>query len=244
MKFIHVATISTTTIIVLGIILISPVFFRTPTPEIQKKVMLSFSVVESANVSEWCQNLSSILKKYDVSATVFFVGKVAEKNQDSITYFSNKIDIGSQTYSNVDLASISDYSVQLEEVKKGKMVIDETGKLYSRSFKAPYGTTDQNIYSLLSRSDIIGDFSYENHYNLFVNEQFIRYDAAVYDGISYSPEFFLKLPKAVQPIIITFESPCSLIYIESLISQLQTGNITFVNASDISGYNLTVRGEG
>ena len=218
-------------------------FLRTPTPEIKEKIMLSFSVVESANVSEWCKNLATILKKYDVSATVFFVGKVAEQNPDGVNYFSNKVDIGSQTYSNVDLTSISDYSVQLEEVKKGKMVIDEIGNLYSRVFKAPYGVTDQNIYSLLSRCDIIGDFSYKNHYNIFTDGQFIHYDATVYNGTSYSPEFFLKLPKTVQPIIITFESTCSLTYIEFFVSQLQIGNITFVNASDISGSNLTIRGE-
>ena len=204
--------------------------------------MLVFSVLEVGNFSEWCHNLASFLKTYDIKATVFFTGKIAEQNPECVADFPTSTDIGSQTYSYVDLQSISDYTLQLEEVERGKQSVDQAGNLYSRVFRAPYGSTDENIYSLLNRSDIVADFSYEQQYNVFYNGQFIRFDLTTYNGSQYPPEFFLSLPKAAAPQVVIFDNTTPFTQIKELILKLKTGEIRFVNASEITGLELTQRG--
>ena len=75
-------------------------YLQVPTKDAQPKLMLSFSISESYNVKAWCQNLSTLLEKYSTEATIFFAGKVAEKNPECVTFFNEAIDIGSQTFSN------------------------------------------------------------------------------------------------------------------------------------------------
>jgi len=204
--------------------------------------MLSFSVLDTVNVSGWCSELSSILKTHSAKAAVFITGKVAQQHPECVTVFGDNVDIGSQTYNYVNLTSISDYTLQLEEVRKGKQAVDNAGKLYSRLFKAPYGFTDDNIYSLLSRSDIVADFSYDRQYNIFCNGQFIKFDSITYNGSQHSAEFFLSLPKTTELVIIAFENTTPAERISELLSKLNMGYIQFVNASEIAGFNLTLRG--
>jgi len=205
--------------------------------------MLSFSVLESNESADWCRNLSSILKAYDISATVFIVGKVAEQHPECVSCFSSKVDIGSQTFSNSNLTSIPDYDIQLEEVRKGKLAVDIAGNLYSRVFRAPNGDTDQNIYSLLSRNDILADFSYDHQYNVYVDNQFVKFNATAYDGTTCSANSILALKKNFRPIIIHFDSEYPTELIADFIATLKTGQLDFVNASEITGLNLTVRGD-
>lgn len=205
--------------------------------------MLSFSASESNDIADWCRNLSSILKSYDISATLFIVGKVAEQHPECVSCFSSKVDIGSQTYSNLNLTSIADYDTQLEEVRKGKQAVDTAGNLYSRVFRAPNGDTDQNIYSLLSRNDILADFSYGSQYNVYLDNQFVKFDATVYDGTTCSANSILTLKKSSKPIIIHFDSEYPAELISDFIGTLKTGQLDFVNASEMTGLNLTVRGD-
>jgi peptidoglycan/xylan/chitin deacetylase (PgdA/CDA1 family) len=242
LRLIWAAAISTALIITLGVVLIAPLFIRLPKPENRQRVLLCFSVLDSSDASEWCSNLSSVLELHSVKAAVFFVGKVAEQHPECVSTFSNNVDIGSQTYSYTDLRSISNYGLQLEEVKKGKRAVDDAGNLYSRLFRAPYGSTDENIYSLLSRSDIVADFSYEQQYNVYENGKFIKFDAVVYNSSDFSIDNFQKLPKNVPPIIIFFESSFSTAKIEQFVSELQAGNIEFISASELVGCDLTTRG--
>jgi peptidoglycan/xylan/chitin deacetylase (PgdA/CDA1 family) len=242
MKLKHVAIIMTALVIVAGFAMISPLFLRIGNNESKQKVMLSFSVSESADVIDWCQNLSSLLDKYNMGASVFIVGKVAEQYPQVVSYFSDKVDIGSQTYSNLSLTGIPDYLLKLQEVKEGKMAVDLAGSLYSRIFRAPFGATDQNIYSLLSRSGILADFSYENQYNVYQDGQFVKYDAITYMARDYSPDFFLSLSKTTEPVIIVFDNSYPISDIEVLISMLQKADVEFVNASEFTGLTLTIRG--
>ena len=241
MRLRHAAIIITVLVIVAGFAMISPLFLRHDSAESRQKVMLSFSVSESDNVVEWCQNLSSILNSYNIGATVFMAGKVAEQYPQIVSYFSDKVDIGSQTYNNLDLTNIPDYSLKLQEVQEGKTAVDNAGNLHSGVFRAPFGATDPDIYSLLSRSGILADFSYDNQYNLYRNGQFVRYDAAVYQGQDYSPDFFSTLPDISIPIIIIFDNTCPLSDIETIISSLKKTNLQFVNASELAGITLTDR---
>lgn len=241
LKLIWAAGISTIFIIIVGIVLVVPLYLQSPTPEKRARVLLCFSVLDSYDISEWCFNLSSILEKHGVKAAVFFVGKVAEQHPECVSMFGKKIDVGSQTYSYINLTSIPDYTLQLEEIQKGKKAVDHAGNLYSRLFKAPYGSTDENIYSLLTRSDIIADFSYKQQYNVYINGQFIKFEAAVHDGSAFTADYFLKLSKKDQPNIIFFESSFPTNKIEEFVSKLKTGNVDFVNASELTGCELTRR---
>lgn len=241
MKLVHLGAISTGVVIALGIAMVVPAFTRTPNYTPPLLVMLSFSVSDYDNSDDWCNNLSSIFKKYGVKATVFVTGKVADQYPECVTAFSNNIDIGSQTYSYVDLPSIPDYTAQLEEVRNGKQAVDYAGKLYSRVFKAPYGSTDQNTYSLLTRSDIVADFSYDEQYNKYYNGQFIKFDLDVYDGSKYSPNFFHTLPVTETPTLINLDNSIPIEKIDLFISQLKSGNVRFVNASEVTGIDLTIR---
>lgn len=243
MKLIWAALISTALIFIVGIVLVIPLYIQFPTPEKRLRVLLCFSVLDSNDVSEWCFNLSSMLEKQNVKGAVFFVGKVAEQHPECVSTFGREIDIGSQTYSYINLTSIPDYTLQLEEVKKGKKAVDCAGNLYSRLFRAPYGSTDENIYSLLTRSDIIADFSYKQQYNVYVNGQFIKFEASVYDGSTFTAEYFLKLSKKDQLIIIFFESSHSIAEIEEFVSELKKGKVDFINASELVGCELTRRND-
>ena len=225
-------------IIIVGFIMISPLILGPGNVEAKQKVMLSFSVLQSDDAVGWCENLSSILNTYDMSATVFVVGRVAEQYPQTVLSFSDKVDIGSSTYSYSNLTSISDYSMKLEEVQKGKAAVDNAGHLDSRVFRAPYRATDQDIYSLLSRSGILADFSYKNQYNVYQNGQFIKFNASVVEG---PDSFSFELNRTSQPLIVDFDNTCSTSTIESFLARLKMGDLEFVNASELVGLTLTQR---
>ena len=103
MKLKYVAIIITGLVIVAGFVMIRPLLLRPNENEAQQEVMLSFSLSESADIVEWCEDLSSLLNTYNIGASVFIVGKVAQQYPQVVSYFGDKVDIGSQTYNNVDL---------------------------------------------------------------------------------------------------------------------------------------------
>jgi peptidoglycan/xylan/chitin deacetylase (PgdA/CDA1 family) len=242
LKLFHVATVATTIVIIVGLALVVPGFFRGQNPQEEMQViMLSFDIQETENLEAWCSDLASILEEQNVKATIFFPGKIAEENPEILAYFGKGIDIGSQTYSYVDLTSISDFTAQQEEVRRGKEAVDAAGNLFSRVFRAPYGATDQNIYYLLSQSEILADFSYDQQYNLFQNGQFIKYNSVTYEGSTESTELILN-NKESGTNILTFDSSDSISQITNVISLLKNGDVYFVNASDLAEVDLTGRG--
>jgi peptidoglycan/xylan/chitin deacetylase (PgdA/CDA1 family) len=208
----------------------------------EPKLMLCFSILEADDVTDWCKELSSILKNNSIEATIFFVGEVAEKNPECVTTFGEKIDIGSQTYSYLDLTSISNYSELLEEVRKGKSSVDNAGNIDSKSFRAPFGATDQNIYSLLSKNGIIADFSYENQYNIFQDGQFIKIEIVSFNWPEIPADLLMDEQKYAKPIIIHFDNSAPIFEIENLVNQLETTYLEIVSASNLVGKELTIRG--
>ena len=237
------AVFASALVIAVGFLLVSPLFFRGLNFDDKQQLMLSFSVLEPDGCVAWCGDLSRILRAYDIGATVFFVGSVAEQYPECVSLFGDNVDIGSQAFSSSNLTAIADYNIQLEEVRRGKSAVDAAGDLYSRVFRAPNGATDQNIYSLLSRNDIFADFSYRNQYNVFIDGQFVRFDAVVFDGIAVSASSLLALEKTSQLVIVHFDDSCPVDAIAGFIGALKTGKFDFVNASEATGLNLTVRGD-
>jgi hypothetical protein len=245
LKLRHAAMIATLLVIVAGAALISPLFLRRyESNEPKPRVMLSFSILPGSDVLPWCRDLASLMSAHDIGGSVFFAGTVAEQYPECLAYFGNRVDIGSQTYSNTDLTTIADYSIKLQEVQQGKTAVDRAGHLYSRIFRAPFGDTGPDIYSLLNRSDIQADFSYDQQYNVFRQDQFVRYEASVFNGDDSSRKISLSLFDMVRPNIIFFDSSHPVSSIKDFLTGIQTKRIIFVNASELAGYNLTSRGVG
>lgn len=239
MKLRLAATIATVIVMTIGFAMISPLFFAPTKVEAKQRVMLSFSVSKSENAVDWCENISSILTTYNMPAAVFITGKIAEQNPQTVTCFGSNIDIGSQTYNNLDLTAIPDYTQKLWEVQQGKNSVDNAGNYNSTIFRAPNGATDQDIYSLLSRSGIAADFSYRNQYNVYENGQFVKVNATVYDANDHSPEYLLSRPITVEPLLIEFDNTWLTPQIDSFLAKLSSGPFEFVNASELVELALT-----
>lgn len=206
-------------------------------------ILLSFSISDSDNLPEWCEDLSKFLNQNNIKAVIFVTGKVAERYPQCVSSYKNGIDIGSQTYSYVKLTEIPDYSEQLEEVKKGKLAVDKAGNLDSKIFKAPNGVTDENIYSLLFRSEILADFSYDNQYNKYYHDKFLKFDLVSFQGSNHDAGFFKELNSHETPIMINFDNSVPVNEITDFISHLKSDKILFVNASELTGLELTLRKE-
>jgi hypothetical protein len=245
MKLGHLGAVATASVITIGVIMAAgPAYFHTVNHYSSPPVILSFSVVSGWNAPEWCTDLASVLEEQKVKATVFVTGEVAEQHPECVTAFvSRGMDVGSQTYRYVNLTFISDYAYALEEVQKGKAAVDGAGQIDSRIFKAPYGATDDNIYSLLSSSNIIADFSYDSQYNRFENGQFVRYDLVTCDCKDLSPDAATRLLGAGHPVMVEFGNSVPVSNIEGFILALKTyENVKFVTASELLGQNLIAAG--
>lgn len=238
LKLIHVSAISTGIVVFLGMLMVIPTYIQPASPQF---FLLTFSVYENVDQS-WCDDLASTIKKHNIQATIFFSGKIAEKFPKCVKTFPTNVDIGSQTYHYVSLSSIPDYTLQLKEIQRGKQAVDDAGNLNSKLFKAPYGTTDDNIYSLLTRSNIIADFSYDDQYNKYYNGQFIKFQLKSYHGANNTVEFFQNLP-ANEPIVINYDSSTPVNYIDNFISKIKSKNTVFLDASELTGLQLTIRNE-
>ena len=254
MKLSHLAAISTGIIITLGVILIAPAFLRTPGDATARTnpIMIIFDIRDTASnevqISEWCRDLADLVELHSIKATIFESGNVARTNSECVTSFPDNIDIGSKTNNHVNLQSV-DYSNALEEVSEGKEAIDSAGQLNSKLFKAPNGATDENIFSLLNRSGILADFSYSDHYNVYENGLFIMHPAITFDGRSIDLEDLRATASSAgvnTPIIILFDNTMEISQIDEVILLLQNNlappNFEFVNASEMTGIDLTVRG--
>jgi len=219
-----------------------PVFFVKGQKPI-RDVLISININNGENLPEWCDNLDTMLKAADVKAAVFITGSVAEKYPTCVSKLAtnSKLDIGSQTLDYVSLTSLSDYTDQLNEVKKGKQAVDIAGNLQTHSFKAPYGDTDENIYSLLNRSDITADFSHGTYYTKYRQGYFIWFNATSFDGSKQSADELQNMAANGTPIIINFDNTDTIESIHAVISQLNAGSSRFVNTSDITGIQLTER---
>ena len=239
----HYGAITTGAVIALAALMVLPPFLQ---PEPKQQMLLSFSVSDKENLPMWCDELSSILDQDEIKAAVFVSGEVAQEFPQCITSFSDGVDIGSQAFHFSSIKIISDYSQQLDEIQKGKDTIDKIGNIDSKLFKAPYGETDDNIYSLLSRSGILADFSYDDQYNKFHDGQFIWFKIKSYDVTNYKQSLTPIVSNVESqghkiPIVINLDNKIPINKLDDLLSDLKHGDFEFVNASDLVGYNLTIR---
>lgn len=253
----HAGLVATGTIVVLGVVMIVPAFTQHQRIDNRGMVMLSFDIsfAGDEDASTWCKDLVSMLARHNnPKATIFVTGKIAETNPVCVTSFSsnNNYDIGSQTYSYANLVSLNDYAKALEEIQNGKHSVDKAGNIDSMVFRAPYGQTNQDIYSLLTRSGITADFSYVNHYNKYEGEAigFVKHDLKVLpaanDGlqlfslVSYDNNFMSQVSQNRVPLEIIFDNSMKIEEIDKFLSEISADSkIRFVDASDITGVDLT-----
>lgn len=238
MKIAHAGIISTSVVLIMGVFIIIPPYLTQQKPLV---ALLFFDISNNPNLPQWCDDLSSTLQKQNIKATIFVTGEVAQSHPSCVSTLAGRNDVGSSTYDYYNLTG-QDYSDQLDEVKSGKDAVDAAGHIDSRLFKAPYGKTDDNIYSILSQSGILADFSYNGQYNKFYDGKFLKFDATVYNGTQYTPDFFRNL-SSDKPVIIDFDNNTPVVSIDDFISHLKTKHIYLLNASALTGLDLTVRQE-
>lgn len=242
MKPEHLGLIIISAIIIVGVMLVIPIFSPKHFAQQDKSsIMVVFNIVNNTNLPEWCKDLSPLIEKYNLPSTIFVTGIIADEYPICVNSFEQGVDVGTQTYSYRAIPSIFDYSIQLEQVKNGEMAVEEVGHLTSKLFRAPYGITDENIYSLLTSSGIVADFSYKDHYNLYQNGQFIRYDLQTFNGSSFANNDSLRIPASDVPVVIDFYNFDGKQSIEIFVSKLVADDkFDLLTASQVSNMRLTV----
>jgi hypothetical protein len=240
LKLKRVGLITTCLVVLAGLFMVTPLFLGRVGSKAKAVVMLSFSISDPVGAVPWSQSLSQVLRQRKIGASVFIVGQIAEKYPAIFNDFAPNVDIGSQTYRNTSLVEIADYSTKLAEVRDGKQAVDEAGRLTTSIFRAPFGATDQDIYSILSRSGILADFSYAEQFNVFRDNQFIKYEAMTFVGHELTENQISDLVESSsKPIIVYFDNHDSISLIDHVIALLSQGNVHFVNASELAGIPLT-----
>lgn len=238
-KIVWGSIIATSAVILLGLLMVIPIFFIDFKPPL---VILEFENPENEYASVLCSQVSTYLEEEGMKAVIFISGKFAESNPNCPIFYNSNIDIGSQTYNYIDLPKTSDYLDQLEEVKKGKEAVNKAGKLETKLFKAPYGETNDDIYSILNRAGIHADFSYKDHYNKFHDDKFLRFDLFSMNPEDLEQIDFSKLDKNI-PIALIFAKSFTLEEVKETVEILKQNNVMFTNPSEITGLQLTVRSD-
>jgi len=224
--------IITVFIVIVGVLLLYPTFKQGPIARDQ--VLLTFNIINSTNLPIWCNDLSKYLQDNKIHSTVFITGIMADNYPECVTSFSKSNDIGSMTYSYNNLAPASNYTDQLSQIQQGKTAVDKQGNLNSTIFRAPHGQVDQNIYSLLTRSHILADFSYNEHFNIYTNglsgKIFYRYPMTSIGNISYS-KLSDRDPKI--PLMVNIYNYDSIKKVQEFINTTSKNPHQFVTASEL-----------
>jgi len=229
-------------IIFLGVALLFPALRIGNNQDENARILLTFNIVNSSNLPTWSDNLSQYLRENNIHSTVFITGIMADTYPTCASGFGRNTDIGSMSYDYTKITSIKSYPDQLNQVLRGKQSVDIQGKLNSTVFRAPYGSVDENIYSLLSRSHILADFSYDNHYNVYTDGLsgktfywFPTKTLANLSNIRYS-DLNNKIP-----LMINFYNYDSLKSIEEAVNVTSKYSHQYISASEITDIELTRR---
>ena len=228
-------------VIVLGIALLYPALrIENQSPGIDKAkniALMTINIVNSSNLPTWCDELSNLLKINSIDASIFITGMLAEKYPSCITNFIDSNDIGSMSYSYDKITSTNSYPAQLDNIAKGKKAIDVTGGLNSTLFRAPYGSVDENIYSLLTRSHILVDFSYDDHYNIYTDglsgKTFYKFPLKTLTSYTELEKFDPEIP-----LMVSFYNYDSVRSIENFIN-MTSNSFKFDTASELTNLDLT-----
>lgn len=96
-----------------------------------------------------------ILKKYNVKATFFLVGKKVEQNPETAQKIVNEGHaIGNHTYSHLDLLLHNENDINKEIGNAEKVIIRVTGKR-PRLFRPPHGFRDPLVYDVTEKKGYV-----------------------------------------------------------------------------------------
>jgi peptidoglycan/xylan/chitin deacetylase (PgdA/CDA1 family) len=240
MRVNQVGAFITFLVILAGVAMIAPAFTRTIRRENPPRVAIFIYVTDESSGDEWCNEVSSYLKQKGITASIFFTGRVADSQPDWVKKFEG-YDIGSLTYSYIDLTTITDYSIQLAEIKNGKIAVDAAGGFDSRLFSSLNENVTNDIYSQLRRAGIVADFSYPDHYIKLNGEVYITMPLNVIEGTSITPDTTTDTLGNTPTVIKLYNNTPKQTVIQ-IIEDLRAKGCRFLNASEITGLELVVRG--
>jgi len=218
-------------IVVVGVVLIYP-SMRLDSQAVQNQVLLTFNIVNSTNLPTWCSDLSKFLQDNKIHSTIFITGIMADTYPNCVASLGKNNEVGSMTYT-YDTITSSNFTGQLKQIQQGKAAVDKQGELNSTVFRAPHGIVDDKIFSLLTRSHIVADFSYNDHYNIYKNgasgKIFYRYAASL--GNISDPKLSGRDPKI--PMMVNFYNYDSISKIKEFINSASNYPHQFVAASEL-----------
>ncbi len=120
-------------------------------------------------------NILNILKKHNVSATLFISGKVLERYPDLVKKWAGNYEIGCHNYSHQSLYGV-DLLKRENQLKKFIKVYETILGKSPKGFRAPRNIIDNKQFEILERYNFIYDSSvlpyhiffhkYKNIYNL------------------------------------------------------------------------------
>lgn len=233
-KLIIAGIIATSLTVMTGLIILLPVFL---VPQHQTNVLLTIDINTSESLTEIC-NFIPILQQNNIPITFFISGKDAEENKNCLSNLPKNIVVGSKTYDNIILPTIDDYSIQLDEVQRGKQTIDSITHTNTIFFRSPQGITDDNIYSLLSKNGILGDFSYSDHYNKYYKKKFLRFDISAYNGTKLSEQELYSIVMKSDTMWVYFSGEISVGHVLDMINVMKKQHVNFVSINEMTGLGI------
>jgi len=233
--------IITAIVIVIGVVLVYPALHLDRLND-KNMVLLTFNIINSTNLPTWCDDLSKFLHENKIHSTVFITGIMADTYPNCVASFSKDSDIGSMSHSYDTITSTSTYTGELSNIREGKAAVDKQGKLNSTIFRAPAGIVNENIYSLLTQSHILADFSYNDHYNIYTDglsgKIFYRFPMTSLAKLSDSN---LSGRDENVPVMVNFYNYDSVQKIQEFINSISKNPHRFVSASELTHKELTIR---
>ncbi len=118
----------------------------------KKRVALTFDDGPDAKVTP---QILAILKKHNVKATFFMVGKNASSNAKIVEQvYLEGHEIGNHTWNHPKLTSLSKASVKQEVDRTSNAIYDAIGQ-YPTVFRPPYGATNDQVRSVITVPSIL-----------------------------------------------------------------------------------------
>ncbi|MCF6460061.1 polysaccharide deacetylase family protein [Clostridium sp. Cult3] len=100
----------------------------------------------------YTEDILNILDEYDIKATFFVLGKLAETYPDIIKrQWEEGHEIGNHTYSHIDAKNASKEKL-LEEYKKTQDIIYSITKYEPKVFRPPYGSFDKKVIDMVEEN--------------------------------------------------------------------------------------------
>lgn len=104
---------------------------------------------------KYTNEILDLLKEYDVKATFFVLGKLAEAYPDIIKrQWKEGHEIGNHTYSHIDTKKVTK-EVLLEEYEKTQNIIFELTNNKPKLFRPPYGSFNNNTIDIMETNNSV-----------------------------------------------------------------------------------------